>query len=344
MTLTEASAFTKKFLIVSAITLFVVLTAWGAWHYYYNYIYLPNLPPKVEKPTLAFGPLPKIAFPESTVTSSNFSYSLDTETGALPENTPKLFKVYSVAQLATDLLALDRAKNLAGSLSFNRTPQAISATQYKFIDDKNGGELIVDLDNGNFKFKRNVASMSGEQNETVQDFIDESLQAQTFKGFLSSKNLLKDQLKNGRSIISYNNQIKKDSTLFTINLWQENIEDYPIVTPKFTEGLIRAVGTQIRNTDKKYILLDYTFWPIDLQNFATYPIIPANEAFDILKNGEGYVAIEPKTSSASITKVYLAYYLAEGYSNYLQPVYVFEGKEFAAMVPALKSEFIEKPN
>ncbi len=341
MTLTEASALTKKVLIVSAITLFVVLTSWGGWHYYYNYIYLPGLPPVVEKPTVAFGPLPKIAFPETKVASSNFSFTLDTQTGALPESLPELFKVYSVAQLATDLLALDRAKNLAGTLDFNRNPQAISATQYKFIDDKNGGELIVDLDTGNFKFRRNIATASAQNSERIEDFIDENTQSQSFKNFLSSNNLLKDQLKGGKITVSYNNTVKKDSSLITINLWQESIEDTPIVTPKFNEGLIKAVGLNMRDTDKKYILLDYIFWPIDLANFGTYPIKPVSQAFEELKAGEGFVAIEPRTGSASITKVYLGYYIAEEYSNYLQPVYVFEGPEFAGLVPAVESEFLE---
>lgn len=344
MTLTEAAAFTKKGIIVSVITLVVVFMAWGAWHYYYNYIYLPGLPVAVEQPTLAFGPLPKVAFPESAVSSSNFSYTLDTETGALPEKLPSLFKVYSVAQLATDLLALDRAKSLARSLAFNITPQAISATQYKFIDDINGGELIVDLDTGNFKFRRNVATGSGENYERIEDFISDVQQGQILKGFLSSKGLLKEQLKDGKTIATYNNQIKKDSTLVTINLWQQSIEDYPIVTPKFNEGLIKAVGNNNRSPDRKYILVDYIFWPIDLENFGTYPIKTAYEAFEELKNGEGFIAVEPRSSTASVAKVYLAYYLAEEYSNYLQPVYVFEGVEFAALVPAIKSEFVENLN
>lgn len=344
MTLTEASALTKKVLIVSTITIFVSLSAWGIWHYYYNYIYLPSLPPVVEKPTLAFGPLPKVKFPESNVASSNFSYSLDTETGALPEKLPELFKVYSVAQLATDLLALDRAKNLAGALSFNKNPQAISATQYKFTDIINGGELIVDLDTGNFKFRRNIASGSADDFEKIEDFISEDKQSQGFKGFLSSRNLLKDQLKGGRTLVSYDNPVKKDSRQVTINLWQEDVEKTPIVTPKFNEGLIKAVALNNRDTDKKYILMDYIFWPIDLNNFGTYPIKTVEEAFEELKNGEGFVSIEPRTGTVSLTQIYLAYYLSEEYSNYLQPVYVFEGPQFAGLIPALKPEFTENLN
>lgn len=344
MTLTEASALTKKGLIVSAITIFIALSTWGIWHYYYNYIYLPGLPPVVEQPTLAFGPLPKMKFPDPTVASSNFSYSLDTETGALPEKLPELFKVYSVAQLATDLLALDRAKSLAGALSFNTNPQAISSTQYKFTDVINGGELIVDLDTGNFKFRKNIASSSGDNFESVEDFISENKQSQSFKNFLSSRDLLKEQLINGRTTVNYNSPVKKDSTQVTLNLWQEDIENTPIITPKFKEGLIKAIATNNREVEKKYIYMDYIFWPIDINNFGTYPIKKAEEAFEELKNGEGYIAVEPRSGSVSITKVYLGYYLSEEYTNYLQPVYVFEGTGFAALVPAIKSELIEKLN
>lgn len=344
MTLTEAAAFTKKGMIVAAITLFIVFATWGIWHYYYNYIYLPSLPPVEEAPTLAFGPLPKLKFPDSTVASSNFSYSMDTDTGSLPADTPKLFKIYSVAQLATDLLALDRAKKLAKDLEFNETPQSLSATQYKFIDDKFGGELIVDLDTGNFKFRRSSATPSAQSSERIEDFIDEDGQARQFKAYLTSRGLLKEQLKSGRTSVVYNNPVKKDSTLVTINLWQDSIEDVPIVTPKFREGLIKTVGTSSRDADKKYILMDYTFWPIDLQNFGTYPIKTAQEAFEELKNGDGFVALEPRSGSASITKVYIGYYLSEEYANYLQPVFVFEGPEFAGLIPAVKSEFVENSN
>lgn len=344
MTLTEASILTKKGLIVTAITIFIALSTWGIWHYYYNYIYLPSLPPVVEKPTLAFGPLPKLKFPDPKVASSNFSYSLDTETGALPEKLPELFKVYSVAQLATDLLALDRAKALAGELDFNKNPEAISATQYQFIDNKNGGSLIVDLDTGNFKFRRNVATASANDQERIEDFISEDKQIQNFKGFLSSRELLKDQLRSGRATATYDNPVKIDSNSVSLNLWQDDIDKTPIVTPKFNEGLIKAVATKDRNADKKYILMDYTFWPVDLNNFGTYPIKTPAEAFEELKNGDAFVALEPRTGNVSITKVYLAYYLSEEYSNYLQPVYIFEGSSFAAIVPAIKSEFVENTN
>lgn len=344
MTLTDAAALTKKGIIVSVITLILGFTTWGIWHYYYNYIYLPGLPVAVEKPTLAFGPLPKVTFPESAISSGNFTYSLDTETGALPEDTPELFKVYSVAQLATDLLALDRAKSLAKSLQFNETPLAISATQYKFIDDIKGGELIVDLDTGNFKFRRNAATESGERFERIETFIDDSSQTQNLKSFLSSKGLLKEQLKSGKITPTYNSPVKKDSTLVTVNLWQDSIDEYPIVTPKFNEGLIKAVGNNNQNIDRKYILLDYIFWPIDLENFGTYPIKTPEAAYEELQNGEGFIALEPRSNSVSIAKVYLAYYLAEQYSSYLLPVYVFEGIGFAGYVPAVLSEFVEKDN
>ena len=38
---------------------------------------------------------------------------------------------------------------------------------------KNGGKLIVDLDTGNFKLRRNSATGSGQNTERVEEFIDD---------------------------------------------------------------------------------------------------------------------------------------------------------------------------
>ena len=35
-----------------------------------------------------------------------------------------------------------------------------------------------------------------------------------------------------------------------MNIWQEDIEKIPIVTPKFNEGLIKVIATNNREVDK----------------------------------------------------------------------------------------------
>jgi hypothetical protein len=142
MTLTETAIMTKKALLFGAIFFVVAIFAWGGYQFWYHQVYLPSRPVVEEKPDEKFGTLPKLFIKQNIADSKAFNYKLDTDTGGLPDKIPKLFKVYSIAQLATDLLALDRAKSLAGLIGFNRGSQAISATKYKFLD-QNGGELSI---------------------------------------------------------------------------------------------------------------------------------------------------------------------------------------------------------
>jgi len=83
----------------------------------------------------------------------------------------------------------------------------------------------------------------------------------------------------------------------------------------------------------------YNHQTINLQpdTQATYPVKTAQQAFDDLKNGKGYIAAyNGSGNQIQITKVYLAYYLGTIQQNYLMPVVVFEGQDgFFAYVPAI---------
>ncbi|HVA96602.1 MAG TPA: hypothetical protein VND99_03025 [Candidatus Acidoferrales bacterium] len=76
---------------------------------------------------------------------------------------------------------------------------------------------------------------------------------------------------------------------------------------------------------------------------ATYPIKTAQQAFDALKSGKGYIAAYNGTDSQIlIDKVYLAYYLGATQQDYLMPVIVFEGQNgFFAYVSAVKNTALQ---
>lgn len=338
MTLTETATFTKKAFIVFGIITFLIIFAWSAWSYYKNYIYKPPPPPE-PKPDLNFGILPKLKLSESSA-SATYVYNLSTETGSLPEDLPKLMKVYSIAPLSTDLLALERSKKLADSLDFTNGPAMLTTTRYQFSDE-NGGEFIVNLDTGNFKYSHNISSDSAHLLEDP-DFEDENRLTENFKRFLAGKDLLKDQLKDGRVEVIYEKPSKSDSQFAIIYLWQQDIDKMPIVTSTFSQGLIKATANRFSDENTKFEKLDYIYWPIDVNNSATYPLITVDEAFKRLSDGKGSIIISPPTNIISIQKVYLAYYLSTEYQSFLQPVYVFEGKNFVAYIQAINEDQLEK--
>jgi len=106
------------------------------------------------------------------------------------------------------------------------------------------------------------------------------------------------------------------------------------VTPSETEGLVHALYSR---KDETFSKLTYTFWTVDQTSFATYPLKTAEEAYSDLVSGKGYISIIPDKPAVSISMVYLAYFEPEDYASYLQPVFIFEGPNFKALVPAVKS-------
>ena len=76
---------------------------------------------------------------------------------------------------------------------------------------------------------------------------------------------------------------------------------------------------------------------------ATYPIKTAQQAFEELQEGNGFIASHSGDSTnVKIKEVYLALYSEGKLQQYLTPVIVFEGdNNFVAYVPAVTDEWIE---
>ena len=337
MTLTETAKITKRVSLACLILAILSLTGWIGYKIYYNNYYLPSLPKIEEQPELKWGVLPKPSFIQNSISSSNYSYSLDTETGDLPSDFPKLLKVYFIPQLGTTLLASDKSKSLAKSFNFINGPDLTSPTLYKYTD-VNNNNFEVDLNTGNFKFQRIVATDSARiQNpnfKTTEDI------AANFKSFLADRGLLTDSLRNGKNKTTYESLPSGEQTA-TVSLWQENIDDLPIETAQYNSGIVKAILNDSQDVLNRYLSLEYFYWGIDKQTSSTYPLKTIGSAFNELKSGGGVVLVEPKTPKVSVAKAYLAYYLPLEYTPYLQPIYVFEGENFVGYVAAIKDEYLK---
>lgn len=339
MTLTQTAIFTKRFLLGLAILLVMVVSGWISYSYYYNKYYLPNRPAVVIPPEVKFGMLPKPDLPQTTASSSNFAYSIDTESGDLPANLPKLIKVFYIPQLSTTLLAANKARELAVSLNFDGNPEIINSTLYQFKDGL-GGEMMIDLNSNNFFYKRGIASNSATLSPEIAFSSDEVMISQ-FKDFLSKRNLIKESLQNGRFLVYLDKFSKKESSSAIVTVWPKDIENLKVVTPDFKFGLIKTTLVTLKDDITKYSDFDYIYWEPDKQNSSTYPIKDVNMAFNELKGGKGTVIIEPKNPKVSLNSIYLAYFESKSYTQYIQPVYVFEGEDFVAYVPAIVDQYLE---
>lgn len=349
VTLTQTAILAKQVIALAIITIIVGIVGFVSYKIWYAY-YLSTIPIAEEKPDTKFGLLPPPDFPRSSVSSSNFTYTLDTSTGNLPKvgvdsGFEKIIRVYFVTPSFATFLAPERSQTLAQKLGILTAPQILSETEYQFVEGNK--KLTVNLDTGNFKFIRE-ASTSGkialdEDDKLVSDF----------KKILKTLDAFKLELDKGRTKITLlktdsgnliPTTLRSETEAVRISLWPEELDSKPIFTPNFNQSLINAVVVKSANNIENYFALDFSFYPVDINTYATYPSKTAEEAFEDLKSGKGTVILEPNSPQVSITSVYLGYYLAENYNPYLQPIFVFEGPQFVSYVSAINSSFVNLAN
>lgn len=343
MTLTQAAALVKHSITISVIVLVLGILSFVGYRIWYAY-YLANLPKVEEKPDTRFGQLPPPDFPTGNVSTSNFSYSLDTTTGGLPRigvdpGFEKLVKVYFVTQTVATLLAPDRSQALAQKFEIKSPPEILTETKYRFSDGEKS--LLVNLDNGNFSYTK-IATISAKLTPQSDD-----QRIAGFKNILSNLGVMKNDLSDGRAKVILlklsgenlaTTELQSEADAVQISLWPASIDKKPIYTANFNKALINGVALKDAGQLINYISLDFIYYPIDTSTSATYPMKTAEQAFEDLKNGRGVVVLEPDKPQVSITSVNLGYFLSENYTPYLQPIFVFEGPSFAAYVSAITEQ------
>lgn len=344
MTLTQTAILVKQIITFSTVALVLGIISFIGYKIWYAN-YLANLPPVEEKPDIKFGLLPQLVFSKSTVSTSNYTYSLETTTGGLPKvgidpGFEKFVKIYFVTRTVATLLSSEKSQNLAEKFGISASPVVLSETKYKFSD--NLKNLLVDLDTGNFSYSKE-ATISGKLDQT-----DENNLILGFQQTLSSLAVFNEDLRSGRTKVTFlksdgNNlvptQVKSEAITALISIWPSSIDKKGIFTENNDKSTVSAIVVGSSNQIANYLSLDFNYYKVDTSTFATYPLKTADTAFSDLQNGKGVVVVEPEKPQVSISLVYLGYYLPEDYSPYLQPIYIFEGAHFIAYVSAVSAEF-----
>ncbi|MEK7127184.1 MAG: hypothetical protein AAB838_00470 [Patescibacteria group bacterium] len=356
-TLTETAYYTRKGvkitigLIIGIIVLRFILGIAGQ-------IWLALFPPPPPPATMAFGLLPKLNFSKTDIssTSAKFTYTLETVDGGLPKF-PFTLKVYFIPKPASSFGGFDKMKAQAVRMGFTSDPQKITgneADKWDFTDPLIPlRHLEYNATTGFFRlyydYRFDLNLFADKSFGSEQKIISDAL------GFFDKFGLTSRDLLTGRQEVSY---LKLDTTNFIsasslfnadavrVNLLRSDIIDgkttYPIVSPFPKEGLVSILFSGNSDENKKILEAKFYYLNIDYENFATYPLISAATALEMLKNGQGYVASVPTTKSVSIRNIYIGYYDADTVQSYLQPVVVFsDGKDFKAYVPAIPASLFQ---
>lgn len=292
-------------------------------------------------PTVSFGKLPSIVFP-SNVSDKNFNYSLNTVTGTLPTFQDRI-NVYKMVPISPDLLALKKAISKVSSVEFTNPELPVSAKVYQWND--NGPlnrSLTMDIFSTDFALSSTFIS-----DPIVQSAInlpDETTAINTAQSFLSTMSSFPDDIDSTKTktlLFSIKNNTLTTATsvsnaqVIEVDFFQKDIDKLPIYYPKAVSSTMNVLV--VGGKDQPQVAqINFSHQTVSNQS-ATYPIKTAQDAYSLLRQGQGYIASYFGSSTdISIKNVFLAYYIGDKKQDYLFPIAVFEGDNgFFAYVPII---------
>jgi len=346
--LTETVQFLKKaakYGLIAVVSFFIIKTGLSVG----KNLWLRFNPPPPPEPTVAFGKLPPIKFPQMQKISG-LEYKLENITGSLPK-LPTLMEIYPCPTQRASLLALEKTKQKVANLNFKTEPAKITDEIYRW--EKNISPyttLEANIVNGTINFSYNW-KLYDDLTRNPEVF-DKQEAVQETRKYLKSAGLLKQDLEEG----TYKTQFLQatggkilpaislsEADFIKVDIFRKNVDEYPVLTANPDRGIVSILFSGSKDKNKKVISFDYNYYPIDLTNFATYPIKTNSQLWEELEKGRAYLSsYDQKTKNIIIRNIYLAYYDSFEKQDYLQPIIVFEGdNNFQAMLPIITDQWLE---
>jgi hypothetical protein len=335
---------------VGGLGLIVVLLLRFGLFVYNSYLRVVN-PPAPPPPTVAFGKLPSIEFPEKL--HPELTLRLETATGGTPSLGDRA-EVFLMTIYRSRLLALDEAKLTAKKMNFRGAAKEITKRRYSWENNEFLPSVLeMDIINTSFLLKRNWQAdptiLSEKQLPGKEQTVVEA------KNFLRQAGLMTDELKLARTEISYltfsaGQYVEavslSEADFVQIDLFRPDVNEQPVLPEDPEKGIVRIIFSGSRETEKRIVQAEYNYFPINTDQNATYPIKTASQAWRELQTRQGYIANagDNLNGVVPIRRIYLGYYDAPESQGFLLPIIVFEGdNDFYGYVQAIKSEWLEEP-
>lgn len=349
-TLSETAYYTRRTInwtILAILAYIVVRIFWSL----LVVLWMVMFPPKPVPPNHAFGRLPAIKFPAVATPSARLTFQLETIEGGVPGASDSAL-VYFMPKSAPNLLGLNKTQQFATNLQFDPAPIAETKNVYRFNDPREPlRRLRYDIVSKNFILRyafEQDASAFLNKNLPLADAA--KLEAITL---LQSYDIYPEDFAEGNATITFLRLVTNTLVTTTslsqgdavrIDFFRKPIGNTRVVTPNPDEASISIIFSGNQQIQKRILQFAYTYWPVDYQTTATYPLKPSLTAWEELQTGGGFIARYPTNglNTAVVRNVYLAYYDSFEPQTYLQPIFVFEGDNgFVAYVPAISPQWSE---
>jgi hypothetical protein len=346
--LTQVAYYTKKIIkwgIILSVSLIIFKVGFTVVKDIYQKIYPPPPPP----PTVSFDKLPRIEFPQEEQ-PTGLSFTLETPTGELPDLGEQA-KVYLSPYQRPNLLALDRAKEEASQLGFTSEPKKISEKKYRWLrNEPTNPTLEMDIFSGAFTYGYDW------QNDALlfdEKYLPNKEQAiKEAKNFLKKMQRLETDLEEGRSEATYLKLMGtkltpapslSEADLVRVEIFRKGVEEVPALTANPDKGLVSFLILGTSGANKRMAEVEFNYFPVNYESLATYPIKNSGQAWEELKNGQGFVSsLDEGVEKIVVRRVYLGYFDSWEPQEYLQPIFVFQGdNNFLGLVPAVTGEWLK---
>lgn len=306
--------------------------------------FVPEAPPA---PTVTYGPLPPLSFPQKQV--PKLTFELQTPNLSFPD-LPTIGNAYLLPEISPKFLSLDNSKQTARRLGFASEPQQITETIFRFSHPQSPAVLDMNIVTGTFSISYDLSS----DQELLTLRPDSNEQAlQEVKFLLSSANLLPEDLESGKSTFDYlKTQVPQlvpaislsEANFIRVNLFRANLDELPILPPHPDRANVWFLISGASSRERKIIAGEYYYQPINKDQFSTYPLKTPKDAWDEFLSGKGFIAKVGDNKEGDkivVRKINLAYYNSPSPQAFLQPIFVFEGDNgFVGYLPAVSNDYI----
>lgn len=358
-TLTEAAVTARKAIRFGAIGFVGITILWYVGTALVKYYEKMN-PAPLPDPTVDFGKLPVIKFPEN---SNRPKISLELPTGSIPTFVDRMV-VYSEPIKKSAFSDAEKAIETAAAMGFLFKPEQKTESNYVWTNqDQLSSKLDMNIISGHFTLTRQW--QNNPALAAAASFTSDKAIIMDAENYLSKVGLLSSDIV-GVEKITYLKDIGgslgtalslSDADFVQIDLFRKDMEEvdaesktkevvasYPFYRSDPNKGVIRVIVSGSKNVSEKVVYMDNQYNKIDYTKNGTYPIKTGDEAWKELENGGGFVFLgETGGEEVKIRRVFLGYYDAENSNGYAMPVYIFLGdKGFTAYVSAVSDSWVIK--
>lgn len=327
---------------IATVILLIVLFRGGVALYKF-FFPTPPIPPTVE-----YGKLPAIIFPESI--TQGVTYTIDTVSGDLG-SFPDRAAIHEITVLEPNLLNLEETREKATSVGFTNGETRITDTVYSWRERRDASTILtINIISHDFTIRSSFLTNTDIVNSSA--ILPEDQAKKLTTSFLDKMSLLPvdyDETKTTTQLLSIQNGRTFTATslastdVIRVDLFQKDLNKLPIYYENPNASSMNFIVS--KQNQGQIVEANYHWQPINTQKSSTYPIKSVTEAFEELKKGKGYIGSYFGSSSEILIKnVVLGYYMSNQKQEYLMPIYIFEGKDgFVAYISAVKEDWIGTP-